>query len=276
LLWSTSFRSRCEDALGRRPGVHNRSCRRPLAERKASMDGKSYLVRAARHARIEAELLAEIGDGAAAEALRAEIDEAETLLKNATARMRLSLRPHSVGGNGESFDRLNDEMAKLALAWEEIHGGAPVEDDGDDDDDDVAADASDSEWAEFVRSHPLAETPANRAVARQRETKESERRERASDALLERLNLSRAAVEGAFRTAIEGSPDRRTRARDVALLLAPELTDTKALGRQRVIARVGKVLGELAAEGVAVKIRPTDEYGRETCRYQLAIERVAT
>lgn len=231
----------------------------------------SYLVRAARHARMEAELFAENGDAAAADILWEEIRQAEFLLQSATARMRQALRTRSFSGHGESHDRLQDSVDRLTLARERFR---------DDDDADVDelpvvdghdAALSDSEWEEFTKAHPVALTREERMGEWERKQKERAREKEQGDALLVSLKLTTPAVARAFKAAAKASPDGKTRARDVAIVIVPALADKATVGRQRVIARVGQALLELRDAGKAVQIHPPNgKYGPiGTCRWAL-------
>lgn len=114
-------------------------------------------------------------------------------------------------------------------------------------------------------------TPEERHQEAVLTVQERDRKWAEGDKLLAKVDFSRPAVLNALQAAIADSPDGLTRARDVALKLLPKATDPKTPGRQRLIARVGKVMRELAADGQLEQLRPDQDplIGRETCRFKL-------
>jgi hypothetical protein len=85
----------------------------------------TYLTAAASRARNEAEQFSSSGDGAAAELLLGEMEEAECLLNGARAVIRRTFRPLSLSGFGEAHDRMVDALDELTLLNERLDRGGP-------------------------------------------------------------------------------------------------------------------------------------------------------
>lgn len=115
------------------------------------------------------------------------------------------------------------------------------------------------------RSFRVGKSPA----AKRMEAIEEALAQKKEEKLLASVEISRDTVLDAFRAA-SAETDLPVQARDVALALCPDATETDVPGRQKVIARVGAEIRRLASEGIVVKASEADELGRKTCRWELA------
>jgi hypothetical protein len=187
------------------------------------------VVRAARRARQDAKAFIEQGDMDAAADLFEAIEEAESVLRAATALIRQAHRPLSVSGFGETHDRLRDTIDRLSLL------GNDDEADGD------LEDVQHDEWDEFVEAHPeLAADPTF-----------------TDDEILEAL---RAEIDACrhehLRGAVGTSAVVSRLAPDAQLFRGPRNTPTA------LVTKTGKTLARLAREGRVVRLRQKWTKGR--------------